>query len=86
MDLETMLLTIAVPSNKSHTQIAAMMLLYQEGQQVEVLDALKPVKFSCTVDAEGIAEQVAAKMDGKAELCPIHTIGCFTLDCESSPQ
>ena len=86
MDLETMLLTIAVPSHKSHTQIAAMMLLYQDGQQAEVLDTLKPINFSCAADAEGIAEQVAAKMDGKAELCPIHTIGCFTLDCEPSPQ
>ena len=86
MDLETMLLTIAVPSNKSHTQITAMMLLYQGGQQVAVLDALKPMNFSCAADSEDVAEQVAAKMDGKAELCPIHTIGFFTLDCEPSPQ
>lgn len=76
MPQETMLLTIAIPS-----KFSAMMLRYNKGQQSVVESSLRPIQFRDIDEPDDVLNQVADGLGELVELTPIHTVGCFLLDC-----
>lgn len=82
MSDETMLLTIAIPSATGIPSIASMMLRYKKGQQTAVEANLRPLQFRGTLHTEDILSEVQGGLGDGVELTPIHTVGCFYLECK----
>lgn len=82
MSDETMLLTIPIPKFRQPTQLTAMMLQYRKGLQVKILANLQPIIVNADATPESILEQVEAELGGLVELTPVHTLGCFFLECD----
>lgn len=76
MSDETMLVTIA-----KTPQLVTLMLRYQKGRREVVIDNLRPLRFDAGDDEGDIMGRLEDSLDGLAELAPIHTVGCFHLDC-----
>jgi len=79
MSDETMLVTIA-----KTPQLITLMLRYQKGRREAVVDNLRPLRFDAGDDEGDILGRLENSLDGLAELVPIHTVGCFHLDCTAA--
>ena len=76
MSDETMLVTIT-----KTPQLVTLMLRYQKGRGKAIMDNLRPLRFDAGDDEGNIIGRLEDSLDGLAELSPIHTVGCFHVEC-----
>lgn len=81
MSDETMLVTIT-----KTPQLVTLMLRYQEGRREAVMDNLRPLRFDVGDDEGDIMGRLEDSLDGLAELSPIHTVGCFHVECAAARE
>ena len=48
------------------------------------MDNLRPLRFDAGDDEGDIMGQLEDSLDGLAELSPIHTVGCFHIECAAA--
>lgn len=81
MSDETMLVTIA-----KTPQLITLMLRYQKGRREAIMDNLRPLRFDAGDDEGNIIGRLEDSLDGLAELSPIHTVGCFHVECTAARE
>ena len=79
MSDETMLVTIT-----KTPQLVTLMLRYQKGRRKAIMDNLRPLRFDAGDNEEDIMGRLEDSLDGLAELSPIHTVGCFHIECAAA--